>query len=130
MLELNTHPTLSFTAIGLHAALDRMNDGDLDQLGFGVVRMTRAGQVCAYNTVESKLAGLSKERVLGKHFFTEVAPCTNNYLVSGRFDEPGQIDVIIPYVFTLRMRPTSVELRLLKSDTSASQYILVARGGS
>ena len=84
------------------------------------------GNVVHYNKTESHYAGLSPERVLGLNFFTDVAPCTNNYLVGGRFEE-DQLDERLDYVFTLRMKPTPVTLRLLKSPQAQQQYILVYR---
>ncbi|MBK6689785.1 MAG: phosphonate transporter [Deltaproteobacteria bacterium] len=106
-----------------------MDDAELDQLDFGVIRMSPEARVVGYNHYESRAAGLGKDRVLGRHFFTEVAPCTNNYLVSGRFDDAA-LDETLPYVFTLRMRPTPVKLRLLKQPGAPYQYVLVLRGGS
>ncbi len=98
----------------------------LDELAFGVVAMDLEGTVLAYNLVESRLSGLAADRVLGVHFFSAVAPCTNNYLVAARFEE-NDLDDTIPYVFTLRMRPTPVRLRLLKRADADHQYLLVAR---
>jgi photoactive yellow protein len=87
--------------------------------------MTLDGVVVGYNAFESQLAGLAPVRVLGKHFFTEVAPCTNNYLVASRYEECATVDEQLPYVFTLRMRPRNVELRLVKAAGSGHQYLLV-----
>jgi len=58
-------------------------------------------------------------------FFTEVAPCTNNYLVAGRFEEESTLDETIDYTFTVKMRPTQVKLRLLKDDRAERQYLAV-----
>ena len=41
----------------------------------------------------------------------------NNYLVAQRFIDEPEIDDTIDFVLTLRMRPTPVKLRLLKSRT-------------
>jgi hypothetical protein len=40
-----------------------------------------------YNAFESKASGLSPERVLGKHLFSSVAQCMNNYMVAQRFED-------------------------------------------
>jgi len=130
MLTIVTTPTLDVFAPDLHDQLDRLSQAELDAMEFGVVRMSTSGKVVAYNAYESRLAGLSRERVIGKHFFTEVAPCTNHYIVSVRFDAPINLDALVPYVFTLRMRPTHVQLRLLKKERSTYQYLIVARGQS
>jgi len=46
---------------------------------------------------------------------------------SGAGSEEPDLDVIIDYVFTLKMRPTRVELRLLRSSTSPRQYVAIRR---
>jgi len=99
----------------------------LDDLPFGVIDMTPDGMVVAYNKTEAALAGLTPSRVIGRHFFTSVAPCTNNYMVAQRFEGEAELDAIIDYVFTLRMAPTPVRLRLLKRPDAGRMYLLVER---
>ena len=129
--ELNQHASrgvflaMDFSDSDIGDALARSDEAALDTLDFGVIGMTLDGVVVAYNAYESRMAGLSRTRVVGKHFFTEVAPCTNNFLVASRFEECAVLDEQLPYVFTVRMRPRSVELRLVKARESASQFILV-----
>jgi photoactive yellow protein len=85
------------------------------------------GEVVDYNLWESKMAGLSKERVLARNFFSEIAPCTNNYMIAERFLNEPELDATLDYVFTLRMKPTVVKLRLLVSATADHIYLLVNR---
>ncbi|WP_150561067.1 PAS domain-containing protein [Pandoraea bronchicola] len=99
----------------------------LDALPFGVIGFTPDAIVMTYNATESRNAGLSPQRVLGKHFFEEVAPCMNNFMVAQRFDDVDELDEIIPYVLTLRMRPTPVRLRLLKAQGCAPRFVLIER---
>jgi len=109
------------------AQLEAMSPQELDGLAFGVVRMRADGEVVAYTARESGMAGLSKERVLARNFFAEVAPCTNNYLVAERFLNEPELDATLDYVFTLRMKPTPVTLRLLRSTRANHMYLLVQR---
>lgn len=111
----------------LAATLDAADAAELDALPFGVVAMDATFVVVAYNRAESALSGLSPERVVGRNFFSEVAPCTANAMVAGRFDAPGALDVEVPYVFALRMRPTPVTLRLMRSPGGERQYLAVQR---
>ncbi len=104
-----------------------MSPLELDSLSFGVIQMSAGGQVTAYNTWESEKAGLSKDRVLHRNFFADVAPCMNNYLVAERFLAEPELDVVLDYILTLRMAPTPVQLRLLKSIAAAHMYLLVKR---
>lgn len=99
----------------------------LDALPFGVIEFTPDAIVTVYNATESRNAGLSPQRVLGKHFFEEVAPCMNNFMVAQRFDDVDELDEIIPYVLTLRMRPTPVRLRLMKAQSCATRFVLIER---
>jgi photoactive yellow protein len=116
---------MQFTEATIAPYLEACDDAALDALDFGVIVMDRGGHVTRYNATESRLAGLSAARVVGKHFFTEVAPCTNNYLVASRFEDCAVLDETLPYVFTLRMRPRNVELRLVKTTSSDRQFLLV-----
>ena len=108
-----------------HANLDAMSDEDLDALEYGVVKMDLSGNVTGYNKAESDAAGFTKDRVLGRNFLEEVAPCTNNFMVAERFRSEDELSDEIDYVFTLRMRPTPVKLQMLKSASSSSMYLIV-----
>jgi photoactive yellow protein len=99
----------------------------LDELPFGVIGFSPGSIVTAYNATESAQAGLSANRVLGRHLFEEVAPCMNNFMVAQRFEDEPQLDAVIPYVLTLRMRPTPVRLRLLNAPDATCRYILIER---
>lgn len=107
--------------------LEGSNADDLDALPFGVIAMSTDGNVAAYNLAEASLSGLTPSRVIGRHFFTSVAPCTNNYLVAYRFETEETLDLTIDYVFTFRMAPIPVQLRLLKHPNAARMYLVVQR---
>jgi len=118
---------LDFEAPEAFARLEAADGAALDALSFGVVRMAADGTVLHYSQWESRASGIPPEKVLGRHFFSQVAPCCDNYMVSGRFAEEPRLDAIIPYVFTLRMRPTPVRLRLLRQPGAGQQYVLIER---
>lgn len=121
---------MDFNEPDLLDMLDSATDTELDALDFGVIKTDRNAIVVGYNQTESAGAGIRPERVLGEHLFTAVAPCTNNYLVASRFEEEDALDATLDYVFTLRMRPTPVRLRLLKGPRHAHMYMLVLRKAS
>lgn len=128
---MTTAQALAFADPQLKNHLDQASDAELDALDFGVICFDAAGVVRRYNALESRLAGLSKERVLGNALFTVVAPCMNNFLVAQRFEDAlaggTALDATIDYVLTLRMRPVKVKLRLLASPGAAQRYVLVLR---
>lgn len=97
----------------------------LDTLDFGVIGINEDDEVVRYNVVEQRKAGLSLAAVEGQDLFVEVAPCFNNFMVAERLEAEDELDEIIPYVLTLKMKPTKVTLRLLKSPDRPTRYIAV-----
>ena len=110
---------------GLLDVLESVALADIDDVGFGLIVMDRDGTVTGYNERESRLSGLTPAGVTGRHFFTEVGPCTNNYLVGQRYADSDELDETLDYVFTFRMAPTPVRLRLLARKGSERQYLAV-----
>ena len=107
--------------------LEEASDAVLDTLPFGVIAMAGNGTVVSYNETESRLSGLMPANVIGRHFFSAVAPCTNNFIVAYRFETEPALDAVTDYVFTLRMQPTAVRLRLLKQPLRRLMYLVVER---
>ncbi len=118
---------MNFDSPSLLTELESATTASLDAAAFGIVRMKSDGAALDYNAYESKLSGLSKEGVVGKSFFTQVAPCTNNFMVAERYQESGALDAVVDYVFTYKMKPTKVRLRLLKRAGAAEQYLAVVK---
>ena len=122
---------LHFSDADLLPALQQMTDPELDGLDFGVIGIDAGDVVRRYNALESRLAGLSPQRVLGHPLFTVVAPCMNNFMVAQRFADAATtatpLDATIDYVLTLRMRPLRVQLRLLAHPADPVRYVLVRR---
>lgn len=112
----------SFNDANLLKWLDNATEEDLDLLGFGVVRMNHQDIVLAYNNAECKISGFEKENTIGKNFFIQVAPCTNNFMVSEKYKN-DDLDETLPYIFTHITKPTKVILRLLKGKVGY-QYLL------
>jgi photoactive yellow protein len=116
----------SFETLTL-AELQAMPAEVRDRLPFGVVGMNADGIATIYNATEARMAGLDPGRVIGVSFFDAVAQCMNNYLVAQRFADEPELDAIIPYVLTLRMRPTPVRLRLLAGKAAPLRFVLIER---
>jgi photoactive yellow protein len=112
------------------APLDGIDGIDgIDDFDFGLIVMGRDGRVHGYNQAESKLSGLPADEVIGRNFFVEIGPCTNNYLIAQRYQDSAsqdeELDEQLDYVFTYRMAPTPVRLRLLARRGSPRQYLAV-----
>lgn len=107
--------------------LDSMEPEGLDALEFGVVGLAADTRVETYNATEARMSGLDPANVLDVPFFDAIGQCMNNFMVAQRFEDEPELDDIVPYVLTLRMRPTRVRLRLLASPRIARRYILIER---
>lgn len=116
---------MTFNDTDLFNKLENTPDQELDNLDFGIIGLTPDMYVSRYNKKESLLSGLSKEFVLNKHFFIDVAPCMNNYLVALKFEQQAELDENLDYVLTFRMAPTYVKLRLLKKSSAKTSYIII-----
>ncbi|MEM9693680.1 MAG: PAS domain-containing protein [Myxococcota bacterium] len=68
-------------------SIRRLDPKKLDDLPYGLIVLDAQGRVVRYNDTESRLAGLPPERVIGRDFFREVAPCTRVREFEGRFRE-------------------------------------------
>ncbi len=118
--------SLLFDQSDLLSALCSVNSEEYDRAPFGIVAMGLDSIVTSYNAWESQLSGLRPTAVLGRHFFTEIAPCTNNFMVALRYEEVD-LDEVLNYVFSYRLRPVAVRLRLLKSSAAVRQFLVVER---
>lgn len=118
---------MQFDDADMLGQLDSATAAALDTLPFGVVGLDRTGRVEIYSEHEAAASGLTRHRVLGRHFFFDIAPCMNNFMVAERFESDAVLDEILPYVLTFRMRPTPARLRLLSAPRITRRYVLVER---
>jgi photoactive yellow protein len=116
---------VTFESENLPTVVETFQSGEFDELPFGLIVMDRLANVIWYNTYESKRAGLDPAKVLGRNFFEVVAPCTNNYLIAQRYTDDQTLDEALDFVFTLRMAPTPVRLRMMATAGSSRQYLAV-----
>ena len=107
--------------------IDALTEAEGDAMPFGIVGMDAGTVVEVYNATEAQLSGLDASRVIGTRFFDVIGQCMNNFMVAQRFEDEPELDDIIHYVLTLRMRPTKVRLRLLATPDVARRYLLIER---
>lgn len=99
-----------------------------DAQPFGVVQVADDGTVRLYNRWESELSGVAVASAEGRNFFTQIAPCTNNRLVAGRFKDGVQkraLDAEFNYTFTYKMKPTNVALRMYRHPATGTNWVFV-----
>lgn len=68
-------------------SVSRLSPVELDKLPYGLICLDAQGRVVHYNDTEARLARLPKERVIGRNFFGEVAPCARVREFEGEFKE-------------------------------------------
>jgi photoactive yellow protein len=108
--------------------IDQMSEEELDQLPFGAIRLDTTGKILSYNMTESKLTGRDPKRVIGRNFFTDVAPCTNVQAFAGKFRDgvaKGNLHTIFPYRFDFEMAPRDVTVTLFYSQQTGSAWVFV-----
>lgn len=114
-------------------SLDALERERLDELPYGVVRLDRNDRVIEYNRAESELAHRSRRSVIGKHFFEEVAPCTNVQEIAAWIAETrarGETAVKhLNFVFQFPFGRELVKLSLSYDGPSAHTTILVRSVG-
>lgn len=62
-----------------------LSNEQLDLLPFGIIELNEDGTVVAFNTAEERLSRKSKAEVIGRNFFSDVAPCADVQDYHGRF---------------------------------------------
>lgn len=94
--------------------LDGLGDEQLDALPFGVIQLDGQGTIRKYNAAESRFSGRAPERVMGRDFFRDVAPCTNLPAFRGRFLDGvrrGHLHSVFGFVFGFD-EPARVEVTM------------------
>lgn len=119
-----------FGSEDIENVLSKMGDGQLDDLAFGAVQLDSDGKILSYNAAESEITGRNAEDVIGKNFFTEVAPCTNTDEFYGKFKDgvsSGNLNSLFEYVFDYQMTPTKVQVHMKKALQGDSYWVFVKR---
>jgi photoactive yellow protein len=98
-----------------------------DSLPVGVVVLDHTGRVVIYNRAEQVLAGRTRESVLGREFFIEVAPCMNVKQLGGEFAAKigrAQLDVDTEFSFPFPFlnEPRDVRVKLHSFEFNGVPY--------
>ena len=108
--------------------IERFGEAELDQLPIGAIRLDKEGKILSYNQTEAHLAGRKKENVVGKNFFTDVAPCANVQAFAGKFREgvqKGSLHTVFPYVFDYEMEPRHVWVTLFYNNETDTAWVFI-----
>lgn len=127
---VSTLETVAFGKNDVENVLARMNDTQLNNLAFGAVELDATGKILKYNAVEGAITGRDPKAVVGKNFFTDVAPCTNRPEFRGVFDagvRADNLNTLFEYVFDHQMKPTKVKIHMKRAISGGSYWIFVKR---
>jgi photoactive yellow protein len=101
----------------------------LDLLPYGIVVVDEEGVILYYNAREEEIAGRRREDVLGKNFFSEVAPCTQVQEFYGRFRETMHRAGLVAdfhFNFPFPERPREVEITLTSFQKDGANLCLIS----
>ena len=122
---------LKFGSDDIGNQLSKMKDSEIENLAFGAIMLDTKGKILKYNKAEGEITGRNPSEVLGKNFFTQVAPCTNSKEFYGKFKagvESGNLSTMFEYTFDYKMKPTKVKVHMKKAlGDDNSFWIFVKR---
>lgn len=108
------------------AAVAMMSPREWNEVAFGVIELDLGMIVRTYNSVESTLARRDPMKTVGRHFFDEVAPCTDGPAFRGRIEKLRHGDESrFDFVFAFPWGAQQVRVRALRLRESV--WLMVKR---
>ena len=108
--------------------IDTMTPEELDGLPQGAIQLDPSGTILKYNASEERLANLKRENVVGRNFFSEIAPCTDVKEFHGRFIQgvrKKKLHQTFRFHFPFRRNPTDVLIILHYSIRTNTVWVVV-----
>ena len=97
-----------------------LSQQELDELPFGVIELDDTGAVLRYNRYEERFANRKREDVVGKNFFTEIAPCTRVQKFYGAFQQgidQRRLSEVFDFDFHFPAGTRGVRIRMIYSES-------------
>jgi photoactive yellow protein len=114
----------------LEAVLE-MPPEQFDELPFGAIVIDPDGTIASYNEYETRLSQLDRERVIGRNFFRDVAPCTAVREFEGRLHDFLRTNETVSekfdYLFLFLHGAVAVEITFLRLRKKGQILIAVER---
>lgn len=108
--------------------LANMPAQERNNLPYGIIKLGEDGTILEFNLMESTITGLDQSDVLGKNFFSEVAPCTKTPQFFGKFQEAFEkqfLNTVFDYMFDYKMEPVRVKIHMIFAKTSGVGHVWV-----
>ena len=121
---------IEFGQNDLDNVMATLSPRQIDELAFGAIQLDGTGKILAFNQTESSITGRRPEAVLGRNFFTDVAPCCNKPAFQGVFAEgvkSGNLNAIFDYTFDYVMKPTRVKIQMKNAVAGDTYWVFVKR---
>jgi photoactive yellow protein len=90
-----------FETPDLAAAVERLAPDLIDALPFGAIHLDGSWAVIVFNRAEATQSGYGTRPAVGRHFFTEIAPCMDNEAFRGRIERAlaaGKLDIAFSHI--------------------------------
>jgi len=107
-----------------------MTIAELDSLPQGAIQLDASGKILQYNAAEELLANRKREKVVGRNFFTDVAPCTDVKEFHGLFIRAVRDKKLLKtfrFHFPFRINPTYVSITLHYAKRSNTVWVVITR---
>ena len=121
---------VEFGSDDIENSMSRLSAGEIDNLAFGTIQLDAAGNILQFNAMEGKITGRNPKQMIGRNFFTDVAPCTDTPIFRGEFDKgvkSGNLNILFEYTFDYKMAPTRVKVHMKKALTGDGYWVFIKR---
>jgi len=127
---ISSQPQEAHTVDGIteRVRVEELPEAEFNGLPFGAIQLDEEGRILRYNDYESQLSGVEQDSAIGKHFFTELAPCTDVKEFHGRFKAGvarKNLNEQFRYHFSFKRNPIDVTVTLFYSELTKSIWVFV-----
>jgi photoactive yellow protein len=109
-------------------SIEDFTAAELDALPFGAIQLDRDGTILQFNEYEANLSNRRAPDAIGRHFFRDVAPCTDVREFHGRFKEgviAGRLQATFDYRFEFKPLARDVRVTLYYSGTTDTVWVFI-----
>lgn len=113
----------------LARTLESLPPESIDALPYGAIRLDASGRVTFFSQAEARLSGYGERPVIGRQFFTDIAPCMNHPHFLGRIEQArqsGTLDIEFGYVGDFDNADRELRVRV-QSATNGGFWIFIQR---
>lgn len=118
----------NFMSWSLAQEMERLAPEEIDRLPFGVIGLDPQGTIRLYNRTEAETFGVGNRPVIGKTFYSDVAPCMNNAYFKGLIDKAraaGKLDLQFTFIGSYVNARQELKVRV-QSASDGGTWIFIA----